>query len=58
MFLGALFELETVWNFADVMNALMAIPNLIGLLLLGRIVSRETGFFEEAINKGAINKFD
>jgi AGCS family alanine or glycine:cation symporter len=58
VFLGALFELEIVWNFADVMNALMAIPNLIGLLLLGRIVSRETGSFEKAINKGAIDKFD
>ena len=58
VFLGALFELEIVWNFADVMNALMAIPNLIGLLLLGRIVSRETGSFEKGINKGAIDKFD
>jgi alanine or glycine:cation symporter, AGCS family len=56
--LGALFELEIVWNFADVMNALMAIPNLIGLLLLGRIVSRETGSFEEGIDKGTINKLD
>ena len=58
VFMGALFELEIVWNFSDAMNALMAIPNLIGLLLLGGILSRETQAFEEDINKGISNKFD
>ena len=58
VFMGALFELEIVWNFSDAMNALMAIPNLIGLLLLGGILSRETRNFEEDINKGTVNKFD
>ena len=58
VFMGALFELEIVWNFSDAMNALMAIPNLIGLLLLGGILSRETQAFEEDIDKGIINKFD
>jgi len=29
---------EAIWLFADINNALMAIPNLIGLLLLNRIV--------------------
>jgi AGCS family alanine or glycine:cation symporter len=56
--MGALFELEIVWNFSDAMNALMAVPNLIGLLLLSRILSRETRSFNEGINKGTINKFD
>ena len=58
VFMGALFELEIVWNFSDAMNALMAIPNLIGLLLLSKILSQETQAFEEDINKGIINKFD
>ena len=58
VFMGALFELEIVWNFSDAMNALMAIPNLIGLLLLSRILLRETRDFEEDINKGIVNKFD
>jgi AGCS family alanine or glycine:cation symporter len=31
-----------IWDTADVMNALMAIPNLIGLLLLAKIVKQET----------------
>jgi AGCS family alanine or glycine:cation symporter len=30
--------LESIWLFSDINNALMAIPNLIGLLLLNRIV--------------------
>ncbi|MEA1864917.1 MAG: alanine:cation symporter family protein [Euryarchaeota archaeon] len=30
--------LEAIWLFADINNALMAISNLIGLLLLNRIV--------------------
>jgi len=33
---------QLVWDFADVMNGLMAFPNLIGLLLLSGIVARET----------------
>ena len=58
VFMGALFELETVWNFSDAMNALMAVPNLIGLLLLSGILSRETKSFEEGVNDGTINKYN
>jgi alanine or glycine:cation symporter, AGCS family len=39
---GAATKLEFVWNFSDLMNGMMAIPNLIGLLLLSRVVRRET----------------
>ncbi len=42
VFLGAVTELKVVWNFADVMNGLMAIPNLIGLLVLSGLIVRET----------------
>ena len=34
--------LEFVWNFSDLMNGMMAIPNLIGLLLLSRVIKEET----------------
>ncbi len=40
--IGAMLKLKFVWNFSDVANGLMAIPNLIGLLLLANIVSSET----------------
>ena len=36
--------LDLVWDIADVLNALMAVPNLIGLLLLSPVlfkISRE-----------------
>lgn len=39
---GAMLKLELVWNFSDLMNGLMAIPNLIGLLLLSKIIKAET----------------
>lgn len=42
---GAMVSLEFVWNFSDLMNGMMAIPNLIGLLLLSRIVKSETDRF-------------
>ncbi|RXJ97759.1 sodium:alanine symporter family protein [Arcobacter sp. CECT 8986] len=40
--IGAMLKLDLVWNFSDVANGLMAIPNLIGLLLLSNVVASET----------------
>ncbi|AXX91301.1 sodium:alanine symporter family protein [Malaciobacter molluscorum LMG 25693] len=40
--IGAMLKLDLVWNFSDVANGLMAIPNLIGLLLLSNTVASET----------------
>lgn len=42
VFVGATTELSTVWTFADLANGLMAIPNLIGLLVLSGLIARET----------------
>ncbi len=42
IFVGAVVEVNVVWLFADVMNGLMALPNLVGLLLLSGVVARET----------------
>ena len=39
---GATTSLEFVWNFSDLMNGMMAIPNLIGLLLLSKVIKAET----------------
>lgn len=38
IFLGAVQELSFVWNLSDLLNGLMAIPNLIALLLLSPVV--------------------
>ena len=40
--LGAISQLELVWAVSDIMNGLMAFPNLLALLFLAPIVSAET----------------
>ncbi len=42
VFFGAVRSLDFVWGVSDVMNGLMALPNLIGLLLLSGVIVRET----------------
>lgn len=39
---GSVSKLQAVWDFADIANALMAVPNLISLLLLSGVVVAET----------------
>jgi AGCS family alanine or glycine:cation symporter len=41
-FFGGVMPLGAVWDIADVLNALMAIPNLISLLLLSGVIVSET----------------
>ena len=45
VFIGCTVQLGVVWNFSDVMNGLMAIPNLIGLLIMSGLIARETNFY-------------
>ena len=40
--LGGFIELDMVWIIADIVNALMALPNLIALLVLSPVVVSET----------------
>ena len=42
VFVGSVVSLDLVWNLADCMNALMAIPNLVSLLALNGIIVHET----------------
>jgi len=42
VFIGAVAKLELVWTFADIMNGLMAFPNLVGLIGLSNVVLLET----------------
>ncbi len=44
--LGTIATLDLVWSLADVFNGLMAIPNLIGLVLLAGVVVKETKDFK------------
>ena len=42
VFIGSVASLNIVWNIADCMNALMAIPNLLSLLFLNGVLVHET----------------
>ncbi|GAA0127788.1 sodium:alanine symporter family protein [Methanococcus maripaludis] len=54
-FWGATASLPLVWNIADTLNGAMAIPNLIGLLLLSGVVVSETKAFNEIRKNEAKN---
>lgn len=51
-FLGTVYSLEFVWNISDLMNGLMALPNLLGLLLLTRVIVDETRSWESGAARG------
>jgi AGCS family alanine or glycine:cation symporter len=55
--LGALAKLNLIWAIADILNGLMAIPNLIALLLLSPVVFKLTRdyFLKEKSNSKASN---
>lgn len=42
---GSILSLELVWNVADIMNALMALPNLFSLILLSGVMAKETQYY-------------
>ncbi|MCK5354847.1 MAG: alanine:cation symporter family protein, partial [Methyloprofundus sp.] len=42
---GAMSKLTLVWLFADVLNGMMAIPNLIALVLLSPVIFRLTSAY-------------
>ena len=49
--LGGYLTLDVVWKIADIVNGLMALPNLIALLVLSPIIIKETNHTLNAINK-------
>jgi AGCS family alanine or glycine:cation symporter len=51
VYIGATTALDLVWNFSDIANALMAIPNLISLLVLSGTVAKEVEEFQGILQK-------
>lgn len=45
VFFGAIINLSVVWAISDIMNALMALPNLVSLLLLSGVIANETKYY-------------
>ena len=53
--LGAFLKLEMIWVIADIVNGLMAIPNLIGLIGLSGVIINETRkYFRELEDDGML----
>ena len=55
VFLGSVVNLGLIWSIADSMNALMAIPNLVALLLLSRVLIKESNKY---LRPGHLNDID
>ena len=47
-------QLETIWAIADIVNGLMAFPNLIALVALRKVIIGETRDYFQRLKKGEI----
>ena len=56
--LGSTAGLSLVWNLSDIMNAFMAVPNLIAVLLLSGIIWKETKYYlwENHLDETDVNR--
>lgn len=50
---GATLKLDLIWIIADIVNALMAFPNLIGLIGLSGVVVKETKLYFDSLKKSS-----
>ena len=57
-YVGATQTLELVWNFSDIANALMAIPNLICMLLLSGEIAKDVERISEDHRRRESGKID
>ena len=53
--IAPVIALDLVWLIADILNALMAIPNLIAVLLLSPVIVAETKKYINDLDKGGYN---
>jgi AGCS family alanine or glycine:cation symporter len=51
--IGPIISLNLVWDIADTLNALMAIPNLVAVILLSKVIANETKTYINDIDKKA-----
>ena len=48
---GSFLQLDAIWTLADIVNGLMAIPNLTALILLSGVIVEETKLYARYRNK-------
>ena len=56
MFAGPYLKIDFVWTLADIVNALMAFPNLIALFALNGVVAAETKAYIAKIKNMKLTK--
>lgn len=49
VFIAPMISLDIVWNLADLCNALLAIPNVFSLVMMQKVISRETDLYIDNI---------
>jgi AGCS family alanine or glycine:cation symporter len=48
---GPVLALDLVWTISDILNALMAIPNLVAVLLLSGTIAKETRYYLDHLDE-------
>ncbi|MDD5823964.1 MAG: sodium:alanine symporter family protein [Firmicutes bacterium] len=54
--IGPFLTIAAVWTIADIVNGLMAIPNMIALITLSGVVAKETKDYFSRLDRGLIEK--
>ena len=49
--IGPVLSLDLVWKISDILNALMAIPNLVAVLLLSGVIAKDTRHYLNNLDK-------
>ena len=55
VFIGPFLTVSAVWTMADIVNGLMAFPNVIALILLSGVVAKETKKYIDKIKSNGLN---
>ena len=55
VFIGPYLTVSAVWTMADIVNGLMAFPNVIALILLSGVVAKETKKYIDKIKSNGLN---
>jgi AGCS family alanine or glycine:cation symporter len=53
VYAGSVVSLNFVWDFSDMANGLMAVPNLIALLLLSNVIAADSRYY---LSQGRIDE--
>ena len=54
VFIGPYMTISAVWGIADIVNGLMAVPNMIALIVLSGVVVRETNDYFARLRRGEL----